>query len=97
MLQVQSLETDLVNGTVLIELLEKLAHPKTVGRYSKTPRLKMQMIENLGMSLKFLSNEKIKLVNIGKIPCRFGGPEISKCSLLCPLLPVCAPTSDERA
>lgn len=68
MLQIQSLETDLTSGIVIIELLEKLASPKTVGRYNKNPRMKMQHIENLGLALKFLSNEKIKLVNIGKTP-----------------------------
>lgn len=65
--QVQSLETDLQDGVMLIELLEKLATPRTVGRYNKNPRMKMQMIENLGNALQFINKEKIKLVNIGKL------------------------------
>lgn len=60
------METDLVDGLMLIELLEKLASPKTVGRYSKNPKQKLQMIENLGTALQFIYNQKIKLVNIGK-------------------------------
>ena len=62
----ESLETDLEDGILLIQLLEKLAAPKTVGRYNKNPRLKMQMIENLGAALQFIKSEKIKLVNIGE-------------------------------
>lgn len=52
---------------LLIELLEKLATPRTVGRYNKNPRQKMQMIENLGVALQFIYKEKIKLVNIGEL------------------------------
>lgn len=51
---------------MLIELLEKLVTPKTVGRYNKNPKQKVQMIENLGTALQFIHGEKIKLVNIGK-------------------------------
>lgn len=51
---------------MLIELLEKLATPKSVGRYNKNPRQKIQMVENLGSVLRFIAKENIKLVNIGK-------------------------------
>lgn len=51
---------------MLIELLENVASPKKVGRFNKNPRMKMQAIENLGVSLNFIAAEKIKLVNIGK-------------------------------
>lgn len=64
----QSLQTDLVDGLLLIELLEKLAAPKSVGRYNKNPRQKIQMLENLGRVLKFIADENIKLVNIGETP-----------------------------
>lgn len=60
-----SLETDLEDGIRLIELLEKLT-TKTLGRYNKNPRQKVQKIENLGTALQFIYSEKIKLVNIGK-------------------------------
>ena len=52
---------------MLLELLDKLATPRTVGRYNKNPRQKVQMIENLGTALQFIQKEKIKLVNIGML------------------------------
>lgn len=61
-----SLETDLADGVLLIDLLDKLAHPKSVGRYNKNPRQKLHHLENLGSALKFIYSQKIKLVNIGK-------------------------------
>jgi hypothetical protein len=63
---VESLQTDLTDGILLMELLDKLANPKSVGRYNKNPRQKIQMLENLGGALRFIAAEKIKLVNIGK-------------------------------
>lgn len=65
-MQVKNLETDLQDGLLLVELLDKLATPKTVGRYSKKPINKVQMIENLGRALQFIHDQNIKLVNIGK-------------------------------
>ena len=62
----KDLSIDLEDGTRLVELLEKLATPKTVGRYSKNPMNKLQMLENLGKALQFIQNENIKLVNIGE-------------------------------
>lgn len=64
--KVTSLETDLKDGLLLIDLLEKLAAPNKVGRYNKNPKQKVQMIENLGSALRFIYAQDIKLVNIGK-------------------------------
>ena len=64
--QTTSLAEDLKDGLLLINLLEKLAAPNKVGRFSKNPTNKVQMIENLGQALKFIKEQKIKLVNIGK-------------------------------
>ena len=63
--QVANLQTDLKDGVLLIDLLEKLT-VKTVGRYNKNPNTKMHCIENLGNALKFIFAQNIKLVNIGK-------------------------------
>ena len=60
------MQTDLADGILLVELLEKLAAPKSVGRYNKNPRQKLQMLENLGAAMRFIAAEKIKLVNIGE-------------------------------
>ena len=62
----KNLSTDLQDGILLVELLDKLATPKTVGRYSKNPANKVLMLENLGKALQFIHNQNIKLVNIGE-------------------------------
>ena len=61
---IYDLETDLYDGIKLIVLLEVLAH-KRVGKYYKKPK-KSQKLENVAIALKFIENENIKLVNIGK-------------------------------
>ena len=65
-MQVKDLSVDLQNGLLLVQLLDKLASPKTVGRYSKNPINMVHMIENLGKALQFIRDQDIKLVNIGK-------------------------------
>jgi len=60
------METDLQDGLLLIDLLNKLAqNPKAIERYNKSPRGKLVCIENLGLALRFCTNQNIKLVNIG--------------------------------
>ena len=63
---IYDLETDLCDGIKLIVLLEVLAH-KRVGKYNKKPNFKSQKLENVAIALKFIENENIKLVNIGKL------------------------------
>lgn len=60
------MQTDLRDGLVLIDLLEKLAAPNKIGRYNPNPTQKVQMIENLGCALRFIYSQGIKLVNIGE-------------------------------
>ena len=62
---IYDLETDLCDGLKLIALLQNLAHKK-IGRYNKKPSFPPQKRENVAIALKFIENEKIKLVNIGK-------------------------------
>lgn len=64
-LAIKSLKTDLSNGVLLINLIEIISHPKTVGRYNLHPRIPIQKVENVGLALEFLKRENIKLVNIG--------------------------------
>ena len=63
--QVNDLQRDLDDGLVLVELIESIASPRKVGRYNKNPFIKPQMLENLGVVLRFLEKEQIKVVNIG--------------------------------
>ena len=65
-LQVKDMQTDLQDGLLLIDLLNRL-HPKAIERYNKRPTGKLHCIENLGLALKFCTNQNIKLVNIGRI------------------------------
>ena len=63
--RVQSLQTDLQDGTILAELLENIS-TKSVGPYNKKPTIKAVKVENLGTCFRFLEKEKVKLVNIGE-------------------------------
>jgi len=63
-LKVDDLETDLKDGTLLIALLEVISS-KSVGNYTKKPKLRQHSLENNMIALKFLQTEGIKLVNIG--------------------------------
>ncbi len=69
LVQVTKFEDDLKDGVMLIELLESLAKPNKVGRYSKTSRNKVQMVANIGTALRFIADQNIKLVNIGALKC----------------------------
>ena len=61
------MQADFQNGLRLIELLDVLAKPRKVTRYSKNPKNRMQCLENLGAALSFIKSEGIKLVNISKL------------------------------
>ena len=64
-IQIDDLYKDLSDGLVLINLIEILTHPKTVGKHNTKPRIAVAKIENLSIALRFLQAEGIVLVNIG--------------------------------
>ena len=64
-LHLENLDTGLKDGVNLVNLVEILAKPANPVRYNKRPRIKMQMVENIGIGLKMLTDDGIKLVNIG--------------------------------
>ncbi len=64
--QVEDLETDLTNGLLLIELLNKLAAPEKIGHFTRRPKMKVHCLENLGLALEFIRAQNIKLVNMSK-------------------------------
>ena len=64
--QADDVQTDLQDGILLIELLNILARPRKISRYSKNPKNKVHCMENLNSALSFIEKEGIKLVNIGK-------------------------------
>ena len=67
--RVKDLKVDFKDGLILIALLEALTSAGKVGSYSKRPKIKAQMIENLVACFKFMESENIKLVNVGKQFC----------------------------
>lgn len=62
-----NLETDLGDGLRLIALIEVLSG-KRLPKHNKRPTFRSQKLENVSVALKFLDDENIKLVNIGKYP-----------------------------
>ena len=64
--KVNSLVEDLKDGLLLIRLCEVLAKPRKIGKCNKKIMNKLQAIENLGIVLRFIASENIKLVNIGE-------------------------------
>ena len=66
MLKIEELTKDLSDGVKLIVLLEVLSQKK-LGRYNKKPRVHAQKMENVQLSLDFITKkERIRLVNIGE-------------------------------
>ena len=62
---INSLESDLSDGLRLIALIEVLSQ-KRMPKYNKRPTFRSQKLENVSVALKFLEDEGIKIVNIGK-------------------------------
>lgn len=52
--QVKSLEKDLGDGLVLIELLEIISGEPFPSRYEKTPNHRIKKVGNVGQALKFI-------------------------------------------
>lgn len=63
---ISNLESDLSDGLRLIALIEVLSQ-KRMPKYNKRPTFRSQKLENVSVALKFLEDEGIKIVNIGKL------------------------------
>ena len=61
---IENVGKDLTDGVKLIELLEIIGG-EPMGRYNKTPKLRLQKIENLNKALTFIKNRGVHLTNIG--------------------------------
>ncbi|KAI6660567.1 Filamin-A-like [Oopsacas minuta] len=64
--QVHDLFSDLKDGLMLADLINKLAAPKVVQKVNKNPKFNSQSLENIGASLNFITQQKVRLVNIGE-------------------------------
>jgi len=63
-MNVQDLSKDLESGILLLNLLEQISGKTVATVYNKNPKIGVQNIENVNMSLQFLTKEGIKLVGI---------------------------------
>jgi len=59
------LERDIADGVALHGLLEILANERIDPQPKKAPKLKLQKVENINISLRYIKNKDIKLVGIG--------------------------------
>lgn len=64
LISIDSISKDFIDGTNLVPLVEILMK-KSLGKYNKKPRMKVQRIENLSKCLDYLKKDGVKLVNIG--------------------------------
>ena len=60
---IENIETDFSDGLKLIQLIEVLSNKK-IPNFTKKPKIRMQMLENVSISLAFLEKEGVVLVNI---------------------------------
>ncbi len=63
-LKVVDLAADLSDGLKLLNLLEQIS-AKRIPKYNKSVKFHNQKLENVGIALKFLKDEGLKLVAIG--------------------------------
>lgn len=62
--KVVDIEEEFKTGSLLIQTLESCSK-KSLGKYSKQPKMKANELENLTLAFKFLGTEGVKLVNVG--------------------------------
>lgn len=63
---ITDISLDFCDGIRLVALVEVLSG-KRIPTYNKRPKVRAQQLENINISLRFLTNEeKLKIVNIGK-------------------------------
>ncbi|KAJ2160780.1 alpha-actinin [Coemansia sp. RSA 552] len=56
--------TDFSDGTALVHLLEIIGDA-SLGRFNRSPRMRIQRVENVNLALDFIRSRKISLTNIG--------------------------------
>ena len=61
---IADLDTDLSDGIRLIALLQVLSQ-KRVPKHNPKPTFRSQKLENVSVSMKFIEDQNIKIVNIG--------------------------------
>jgi Ca2+-binding EF-hand superfamily protein len=62
--KIGSIEEDFKSGVNLIQLLEIIGE-STIPKYIAAPKMRIQMVENVGKALKFIEERNVKLASIG--------------------------------
>ena len=70
-MEIEDLKTGFSDGVRLITLVQVLSQKK-VGRYTKSPRVHAQRMENVELALALLKKEHVRLVNIGMCELLYG-------------------------
>jgi len=63
-ISITDLTTEMVDGVNLINLLEIIGD-ESLGKFNKTPKLRIQKVENLNTALGFIKRRGVNLTNIG--------------------------------
>ena len=61
----KSLVRDLADGVLLVQLMEIMGGDISLGRYYKSPRMRIQMAENVNKALDFIKSRGVVLTNVG--------------------------------
>lgn len=75
MLKIVDLYEDLKSGILLIQLMQIISN-KSLGKYDTKPKMELQMLGNIDISLQFIKNQGITLVNIGPKDVYEGTPKL---------------------
>eukprot|EP00835_Amoeboradix_gromovi_P001569 NODE_74_length_23402_cov_1.166974.p2 type:complete len:556 gc:universal NODE_74_length_23402_cov_1.166974:6025-4358(-) len=63
-LKINDLVVDIADGVKLIELLEIIGDEK-LGKFNKTPKMRIQKVENLNLALAYIKSRNVPITNIG--------------------------------
>lgn len=61
----ESVLEDFADGTKLIQLLEIVSKEQIKSKWHKAPKMRVQMRENVGIALDFITSKNIRMVGIG--------------------------------
>lgn len=62
--ELNDVTSEFANGVALIQLLEIIGD-ESLGKYNKTPRMRIQQVENVNKALEFIKLRGVPLTNIG--------------------------------
>jgi len=84
MMKINDLRTDFADGIMLINLMEIISG-KSLGKYVKSPKMKLQKLENINVALSFL-RQHVRLENIGAADIEQGNLKLILATMWCVIL-----------